>query len=164
MTYLGIDFELALPDGSYAQFDGADFDLVASRKWHRRRGKNGVCYVASYEPGNKSIFLHRFLMNPEPGMVVDHRNSDGLDNRRSNLRICTPAENARNNRGRKNSHSIYKGVTRNRRGGKWCAFIKDNGKRTYQGSFDTEVEAAKAYDAAALRLYGEFARLNFPEE
>lgn len=94
-------------------------------------------------------------------MVIDHINGNGLDNRRCNLRICTQAENVRNNRGRMGMTSQYKGVSKWE--GQWIATITSHGKQVRIGQFATEHEAALAYDAAARELHGEYAHLNLPD-
>ena len=111
-----------------------------------------------------TMFLHRFLMNPPPGYMVDHINHNGLDNRRENLRICTRVENGRNRLPSKKSASGYKGVVKTSRGCRWQAKINIDKKQTYIGSFATAEEAARAYDAKAIEVFGEYANLNFPEE
>jgi hypothetical protein len=97
-------------------------------------------------------------------MEVDHVNGDGLDNRRSNLRVCTHAENARNQSSRtRMSTSRFRGVVWAKDRRKWRAMIGDNGRTVHLGNFTDEIEAAQAYDRAAREMYGAFARLNFPE-
>jgi hypothetical protein len=100
---------------------------------------------------------------PRPGFVVDHINGDPLDNRKSNLRVCTQAENLRNRRKRaKPTSSKFKGVSRHTisRQKPWLAKIKSDGKTIYLGTFETEEQAAEAYDRAALERFGTFAHLN----
>ena len=106
-------------------------------------------------------YLHRRIRIVRPGVLIDHRSGDTLDNRRGNLRTATRAQNAVNSR--KNSgglSSTYKGVTWSREWGKWCAQIGKTSR--FLGYFAVEEAAARAYDAAAVRLYGVYARLNFP--
>jgi hypothetical protein len=105
----------------------------------------------------KLIRLHRFIMN-FPTQEVDHINGNKLDNRRSNLRVCTRTQNACNLNPRPGCYSRFKGVWKNKL--RWCAFITANGKRIYLGNFKTEEQAASAYNHAALRQHGDFARLN----
>ncbi len=102
-------------------------------------------------------------MDTPPYLVCDHINHDGLDNRKTNLRNCTLKQNNANTRPTKGASSKYKGVTFAKREKKWVVYIKKDGRQTFLGCFDDEVEAAKAYDAAAAKLYGEFAYLNFPD-
>lgn len=108
------------------------------------------------------VLMHREIMNPPKGMVVDHINGNGLDNRRCNLRICTPAENVRNRRKVACGRSRFIGVFPRR--DKWHAVVTHQRKTHFVGSFDDEVEAAKARDRLALELHGPFARLNFPPD
>lgn len=115
-------------------------------------------YLAKTDSGSEQLHLHRYLMHPPPGCFVDFRNGDGLDCRRSNLRLLTRQSNRTKSRLSSRSTSGYKGVRRvNRR---WRATITVNGKRIHLGYFDTPEEAAEAYNAAARKAFGEFARLN----
>jgi len=109
-------------------------------------------------------FLHREIMNDPEGFFVDHRNGNGLDNRRDNLRLATRSQNSANKRKRKNTSSRFIGVHLDKPSGRWYATIKKNEKRHWIGSFVNEIDAAHAYDAAAIKYHGEFAKLNFSEE
>jgi hypothetical protein len=93
---------------------------------------------------------------------VDHINGNGLDNRDENLRLATNSQNQMNSRKRSGTSSRYKGVSLQRK--RWRAQIKLDGKLIYLGMFDTEEQAAMAYDYAAIELFGEFSRINFPHE
>lgn len=114
------------------------------------------------KPSTKA--LPRVLLGISDTLIeVDHINCDPLDNRRSNLRICTRGENAKNReKPRRASSSKYKGVSLHRDSGRWMAFIGLNRRCRYIGSYKTDIDAAMAYDKAAIKIHGEFAKLNFP--
>jgi len=116
-------------------------------------------------PGKTKIeYLHRVIMQPGDGLLVDHKNRNTFDNRRENLRSATQSQNHGNSQPDKtNASSKFKGVSFYTRTKRWMAKIKFEGKAIWLGYHDCEIEAAKAYDAAAKKYFGEFARLNFPE-
>lgn len=145
------------------QVDPEDRHTLDERAW-------GICmfrgklYVVGGDWINGRMVqrrFHRVIMSAPSGMQVDHINGNTLDNRRCNLRICTSAENGRNRKPRKGGSSGYKGVCWNKPAQKWQARIMVGGKSISLGYFDDEVEAARAYDAAACEFHGDFARLNF---
>jgi len=149
---------IALGDGCYAYVDAADYEWLNQWQWHLENG-----YAARREK-DKAIFMHRQIMQPSHGMLVDHIDGNKANNCRANLRVCTRSENNCNTRKRSGSHSVFKGVFYSRRRRKWFAICKYKGKPHQVGYFDSEVEAARAYDRKAVELFGEFARLNFPNE
>ena len=100
-------------------------------------------------------------MNCPSDMIVDHINGDTLDNRKQNLRICTQSGNCMNRRKGANKTSIYKGVTFLKSKKRWMAQIKTKGNRKPLGTFKTEDKAAIAYNIAAIKMFGEFARPNY---
>jgi len=107
--------------------------------------------------------MHRLIMQPPEGMVVDHIDGNGLNNRRSNLRICTPHQNSFNQPQRPGT-SRFKGVSFRRDCGKWDVQIRMKGKALHLGLYEDEEQAAHVYDCKAVELYGRFAYLNFPDE
>lgn len=112
---------------------------------------------------NKAFLFHREILSPPPGFWVDHINGDTLNNRRCNLRIATPSNNNMNRRPSGGDRpTIYKGVTFNKRRSVWVARITKDRICKYIGRYASDEDAARAYDVAALALFGEFARLNFP--
>ncbi len=152
---------IPLTKGKYAIVDTADYERVARYRWcvsgTRRRAYACCCM------NGKTISLHRFLTNAPKGMVVDHIDGNGLNNRQGNLRVCTQRQNIYNSRPRGKA-SRFKGVGWDKRHNKWVAGIRYYGKNIYLGLFQDEAEAARAYDRKAYALFGEYAYLNFPEE
>lgn len=143
--------------GLFALVDEEDYERIAAHRWHAKTiGRYAIRWNVDR---TQRIRMHREVMEVGPGVLVDHANGDGLDNRRANLRICTPAQNTWNSRA--NQGKRFKGVQR-QKNGRWRTRIRVDGWLTHIGSFGTEVEAALAYDAAARRQYGEFACVNFP--
>lgn len=137
--------------------------LLEERSWRIRRYSDGTFCVegSNWINGrNVTCYLHRVIMNAPPGVQVDHINGDTLDNRRCNLRLCTHKENG-HNRKLQGGTSKFKGVTWHKRDRKWQAGIRHNGKQIHLGYFNDDVEAARAYDRAARKYFGEFARVNF---
>lgn len=150
--------QIPLGDGLYAYVDAADYEWLSQYNWRLQNG-----YAARREK-NKVIYMHREIMNPPDGMMVDHVRRNKLDNTRDSLRVCTQQQNAHNNAKHMGSSSRFKGVGYSTEKQKWFAKIYINGKRIWLGYFDDEVAAARAYDRAAVEHFGEFAHLNFPEE
>ena len=150
--------------------DDGDYELVSQYRWRvhdpepkpgqQRKGPYVVTYAVINGKRNSSLRMHVLIMGVKG---VDHIDHDGLNNQRSNLRIATAGENARNVRPRAEgtTSSKYKGVCYVGRG-LWRAYITTDGQRTYLGDYTSELEAAYAYDAAACEAHGEFACLNFP--
>lgn len=134
-----------------------DCDSALSQRSWKELDRNGITYVSDLS-GTK--LLHRVIMCAQPGVYVDHKDLDGLNNRRSNLRYCTHSQNQANRRGW--GKSGFKGVARkgSRDGRRWEASIKKDGVTHYLGHYLTKEEAALAYNEAAKILHGEFARLN----
>ena len=159
---------LLLNGGHEALIDEDDYaGVVSAGGWFAHAAANCMYVrrnVSLPETGRRTEQLHSFLL---PGVPrIDHVNGDGLDNRRSNLRPASAAENARNRRVRSDSSTGYKGVFRGRSTHRpWGARISlPSGSRLYLGGHATPEEAAMIYDRAAVEHFGEFARLNFPKE
>lgn len=154
-----------LTNGDAAIVDRADAGLVSNQRWTLYAGKSGLKYArASGRYSATLSLMHRLISGAKLGEHVDHINGNGLDNRRSNLRVCTHAENMGNRRKQKNSAQPFKGVrkrTEKPTPNPWRACIGKEQK--YLGCFATAEEAARAYDSAAVERYGAFAKLNFQD-
>ncbi len=151
--------EIRLSQGKVAAVDDEDFEYLNQWKWWYSDGcaKKSVYMNGKRKPAG--AYMHRLIMNTPPGMDTDHINGNSLDNRRCNLRVCTHAENLRNKAKTKGT-SKYKGVHWHKADNKWRAQIGVDWGKLHLGNFHTEEEAALAYNEAALKHFGEFARLN----
>jgi hypothetical protein len=156
--------EIQLTKGFVALIDDEDYDLLIQFNWHVRDDRNNL-YAATNLAINgrgRTVPMHRIIMNTPLGLEVDHRDHNGLNNQKHNLRNCTRTENGRNCRPKINCKSKYKGVKFDNKhiNGKVYNYIRADIQNTYIGSFKTEEDAARAYDKKAIELYGEFANLN----
>jgi len=162
--------EIDVGHGLKTIVDKADYDLIKDYTWFAAKNTDKIRYAQTNikKDGKYTIIhLHWLILSDIPiGMVRDHINGDGLDNRRDNLRICKPKHNSRNQKRHRDAvHSKYKGVTYNGQSNRrrpWVSRIIVDYKQIYLGYYETELEAAKAYDVGAKRYFGEYARLNFP--
>lgn len=156
--------EIPLTRGYVALIDEEDYLIVKTYKWHVNISgkKKYAMHLFKHKDDDKfhHYLMHRLIINAPLGKYVDHINGDGLDNRKCNLRLCTNADNQHNQRSIRGL-SKYKGVCWDKYNGKWKAAIKCKDKNYNLGAYKDEIEAALAYDRAALRLYGEFAYTNF---
>lgn len=147
-----------------ALLDKTDLLLIEPYRWYVLDSRRGGIYLQGYKEykGKQPnwILMHQLIMDAK---WVDHRDGNGLNNRRDNLRLTTPTLNQANSKKRPGS-SQYKGVTWDAGHGKWKAKINKHYKRTFLGLYIVEEDAAQAYDDAARQMFGEFARLNFPTE
>lgn len=144
-------------DGGSILLDQEDLGKFESRSWRINKG-----YVISRDQPPARIFLHRLLLKAKEGQFVDHKNGNGFDNRKVNLRLCSRQENARNSKKRLlgKAKSIYKGVSWHKGARKWVAFITVDYKFIYLGLFLSEKEAAQRYNDVALMLDDKFFKLN----
>jgi len=158
---------IPLTQGKYAIVDPDDYPGLSKCKWYAAKNKGTFYAVRSWwsKVDKKKIKLkmHRVIIDVPYGLVVDHINHNGLDNRKANLRLATFAQNARNSvRSKSSASSVFRGVYYNKRTGKWRSSIYINNRRKQLGYFRDESDAAKAYDKAAKKFHKEFAVLNFP--
>ncbi len=163
---------IELTRGMVATIDDGDISLIVGYSWYAYPSKHGDRILTWYAGTNVKdstgdyapLSMHILLVSPVEGSQVDHKNGNGLDNRRDNLRVCTPSQNSQNKRKRFNSASRFKCVWLDKKTGTWRAYIRVCGRLITIGKYATEEEAARAYDYEAMKNFGEFARLNFPDD
>lgn len=160
--------QIALTQGKFAIVDDDDYGESMKHKWYASKKHYGG-YVAKRNTligGKKthSVYMHREIMGLKRGdrKQVDHINHKTLDNRRQNLRLCTNQQNQMNRGPDRKNISSFKGVSWDRDNKKWRAQLGFNGRNKHLGRYASPIEAAKAYDKAAIKYFGEFAHLNFP--
>ena len=146
---------IQLTKGYETVVDDSDFDLVSQYSWYYNEG-----YAKAYHKG-KRLRMHRLILGAKKGQQVDHRNRNRLDNRRSNLRICTLKENNRNITMRRDNTSGYIGVSLDKSTGHWRPTVYVDGKVKTSGQFKDKHHAALARDLWAIFFHGEFASTNF---
>ena len=157
--------KIPLTQSYEAIVDDQDYEELSKHKWHvssspprpvrdTRKGINRE---------GKVISMSRQVMNAPDHLQVDHINGNTFDNRRGNLRLCTNAENSRNQKPQYRCSSAYKGVSWDKKGRKWHSYIKFEQHRYTIGYYEDERQAALFYDLAAIHFFKEFARFNFPE-
>jgi hypothetical protein len=160
---------IELTQGKFATVDAEDAPALLAYSWMASKSEKTMdshqtyyARRAEHGPDSKQRYvqMHRQIMDAPEEMEVDHRDGDGLNNRRYNLRTCTHAQNGANQRIPKNNTSGFKGVYRQKGCSGWLAGIQSK----YLGMYDSAEEAARAYDTAAVRTFGEFASLNFPDD
>jgi len=153
--------KIKLTTGEVALVDKEDFSDISAYSWYRMKvGRDSYekrIYAQSTIDGT-SVTMHRLILG-FPDSHIDHINGDGLDNRRQNLRLCSRSQNLCNQGSTEGSSSQFKGVYNSKRG-RWRAELNYEGNRYRLGIFDSEREAALAYDRKALEIHGDFARPN----
>lgn len=171
--------EIILTQNQVALVDDEDYEFLNQWKWQAWVTESGNWYASRGQIkgeytryiNRKTIKMHRLIMNAPDGVEVDHWDNNSLNNQKSNLRLSTKNQNQHNQRIRSslNKASQFKGVNllkckkKNKIYEYWVSYLRLNNKPIYLGSFKSEIEAAKAYDSKATELFGEFAKLNFPE-
>ena len=166
--------QIQLTRGYFALIDDADFDHINQWKWHALviKRPNVTKVYAVRNEGTKKVYMHRALMDAPSGIDVDHKDDNGLNNQRENLRIATRSQNNWNSKARKGS-TPYVGVTyldplkpsyAKHAKRPYQAYVQANKKKHHVGFFETAEAAAEARDRKAVELYGTFAALNFPEK
>ncbi|WP_049780588.1 Cro/CI family transcriptional regulator [Nitrosococcus halophilus] len=151
--------KIPLTKGRYALIDADDYERLVNYRWHVSALGYAVTWIL--KDGQKAKeYMHRMILQVPKGFVTDHINGDLLDNRKINLRICSQQENSRNQRGSRNNPSGFKGVSLKSDTGKWRARIMVDRKEINLGCFESAEEAAEAYNAAARKHFGDYARLN----
>ena len=153
---------IPLSQGKHAIIDSRDLSLVDGYKWYATKNSHGF-YASAWNSG-RAIYMHRLILPAGDGLTPDHINRNGLDNRRSNLRLATGTQQVANTRLRSDNTSGYRGVSWDKLHSKWTADIYAYGKRYHLGRFASAASAARAYDEAAQELFGEFASLNLSPE
>lgn len=155
---------IPLTKGKFTEVDDEDFDWLNQWKWHANKTKH-TCYAIRHTPminnQRTKVLMHREILNVRKEVVVDHKDGNGLNNQRSNIRKCTTSQNLMNQKPRIGLTSQYKGVSFLKSKNRWRVQIGFNGGQIFLGYFKSEVEAAKCYDNKAKELYNEFAKPNF---
>ena len=156
--------EIKLTKGKTALVDDSDFNRLSKEKWFllESRSKKTGALLTSYayrRQGNRTVYMHREILDLHKGELGDHINGNGLDNQRNNLRRATASQNVANSQKTKGM-SKYRGVSYHPQTGRWRAMICKDGIQSYLGLFGSEEEAAQVYNQTALSVFGGFVRLN----
>lgn len=150
--------QIPLGNGIYSLVDDEDYDFIMQRKWYFRNGYAARGEYVEEKRNNRTVFMHREVMKSITS--IDHIDGDKLNNQKSNLRVANKSQNAANMVKKQKCTSRFKGVVWHKKAKKWMSRIVVNYKGIYLGIYNSEIEAAEAYNDAALKHFGEFARLN----
>jgi hypothetical protein len=156
-------YQIPLSKGQFALVDDTDYARLAPYQWFHSGTGYAVAFIR-VDGRFRLTYLHRFLLEVGDGLQVDHVNCDKFDNRRANLRLASAGQNAHNRKPSSLSRTGLKGVGWHKRKLRYQARIQFQGMRYTLGSFDDPDLAALAYDAAARLLFGDYARLNYPDQ
>jgi len=152
---------ITLTQGQFAIVDAADYEWLNQWKWFAHYSKKHDKWYAHRTVHNTTQMMHRVILGLTDSKVIgEHRDNNGLNNSRSNLRPATQSENIRNSKLYSTNTSGFKGVSQVKKTGKWRAMICANHRNKFLGSFSDKEDAARAYNEAALKYYGEFARFD----
>ena len=151
---------IPLTQGKFAIVDDEDYDELAPHRWHYHKSGGYGARIVGPRKSAKTILMHRQILEVPHGMHTDHKNGDGLDNRRCNLRVCRQSENAKNRKLNYSNTSGAKGVRFDTVRKLWESRIRSDKIDYYLGWYNTKEEAVVAYDVASRFLHGEFARPN----
>ncbi len=148
---------IPLTQGKFAIVDDEDYDQMSLYKWHAKANPSGKTFYAVrlQKRSTQSIYMHNEVMG---GLGIDHRNANGLDNQKGNLRFATRSQNNSNRRMFKNNTTGAKGVDFVKESNKYRARIQSNGRSIYLGAYKTLGEASRVYSESAERIHGEFAK------
>lgn len=147
--------KIKLTQNKYALVDDEDFERVNQYKWHC-----SACGYAMCRKGKHLIYMHHSILDIPKGMFVDHINRNGLDNRKSNLRIVTHSQNMINRKFQKNNKSGVTGIRWNKKDKRWIAQIRFDCKLLYLGSYTNKKDAIKVRRDAEKKYHGEYKRAN----
>ena len=151
---------ISTENGAEITVDDCDLALTAAHRWHISHNGYAVRRVREHQGPKRVIYLHREILGQVAFLDIDHADGDKLNNSRRNLRVATRTLNNANSKARVGCSSRYKGVALIKKTGRWWAYINKNRKRSSLGTYADEAAAACAYNAAAISIFGEFARLN----
>jgi hypothetical protein len=154
--------KIKLTQNKYALVDDEDYEYLNQWKWSIHKKKNTFYVIRNIPTKMKKVrkfaLIHRLIMNPPDDKVIDHKDGDGLNNQKSNLRICTQSQNNGNSKIRKDNTSGIKGVSWHKAGKKWGASISKSKKRIFLGLFSNIDDAKNVYEKEAKEYFGKFYR------